>query len=75
MSEVIDDTPEGSRILLEMDYDKLIQSDIHNKTYWMVVTEAAIVAGRRKAACEIREEPQHSKRQFRSTRKRLKIHN
>ena len=27
-----------------MDYEKLMQSNIHNKTYWVVATEAAIVA-------------------------------
>ena len=27
------DMPEGSRFLLEMDYDNLTKSNIHNKTY------------------------------------------
>ena len=41
----IDDIPESSRFLLEMDYDNLMKSSIHNKTYWVVATEAAIKAG------------------------------
>ena len=69
----IDDVPEGSRFLLEMDYDKLIKSDIHNKTYWVVATEAAIVAGRRKADPGLRKRTQLSRLPLKSTRERLGI--
>ena len=68
-----DDIPESSRFLLEMDFDKLMQSDIHNKPYWVVATEAAIKAGQRKAADEIRKGTQLSRRPLRSTRERLGI--
>ena len=69
----IDDIPEGSRFLMEMNYDKLIQSDIHNKTYWVVATEAAIVAGRRPATQGIRKRTQLSKLPIKSTRERFGI--
>ena len=45
----MDEVPEGSRFLLEMDYDNLMKSNIHNKTYWVVAMEAAIKAGQRAA--------------------------
>ena len=36
LSEInVDNVQEGSRFLLEMDYDNLMKSDIHNKTYWV----------------------------------------
>ena len=57
----IDDIAEGSRFLLEIDYDNLMQSDIHNKTYWVVASEAEIVAGRGKAARRTRERTQFNK--------------
>ena len=44
-----------------MDYEKVMQSDVHNKAYWVVVAEAAIVAGKRRAARGIRKRTQHSK--------------
>ena len=43
----VDDIPEGCRFVLEMDYDSLIQSDVHNKAYWVAATEAAIVASKK----------------------------
>ena len=45
-----------AEVLLDIDYGKLIQSDIHNKIYWVVATEAAMVTGRKKAARGIRKE-------------------
>ena len=69
----VDDIPENSRFLLEMDYDKLMQSDIHNKTYWVVVTEATIKAGQRKASRGIRQRTQLRKCPLKSTRERLRI--
>ena len=39
------EVPKDSRFLLELKFDQLIQSDIHNKTHWMVATEAAILGG------------------------------
>ena len=68
-----DDVPESSKFLLEMDYDKLMSSDIHNKTYWVVAMEAAIKSGQRKANRGIRQRTQLSKRPLKSTRERLKI--
>ena len=69
----VDDVPDNSRFLLEMDYNKLMQSDIHNKTYWVVATEAAIKAGQRKASRGIRQRTQLSERPLKSTRERLRI--
>ena len=69
----VDDIPEDSRFLLEMNYDSLMQSDIHNKTYWVVTTEAAILAGKRRAARGIRKRTQRSKRPLKSTNARLGI--
>ena len=68
-----DDIPEGSRFLLEMDYDKLLQSNFHDKTYWVVATEAAIVAGKKRATIGIRKRSQLRSRPHRSTRERLRI--
>ena len=45
----VDEVPEGSIFLLEVDYDNLMKSNIHNKTYWVVAMETAIKAGQRKA--------------------------
>ena len=71
----VDDVPEGSRFLLEMDYDNLMKSNIHNKTYWVEVAamEAAIKAGQRKASRGVRSRTQLKRRQQRSTRERLRI--
>ena len=69
----IDDIPESSRFLLEMDYGNLVKSSIHNKTYWVVATEAAIKAGQRKANHCVRSRTQLKRRQQRSTRERLGI--
>ena len=38
----VDDTPESSRFLLEMDYDNLLKCNIRNKTCWVAATEATI---------------------------------
>ena len=38
-----------------MAYDSLIQSDIHNKAYWVAATEDAIAAGKRQADHGIRK--------------------
>ena len=67
----IDDIPEDSRLLLEIDCKKLMQSDIHNKTYWVIATKAALVAGKRHATCGIRKRTQCNKRPLKSTRTRL----
>jgi hypothetical protein len=69
----VDDVPEGSRFLLEMDYDNLIKSNIHNKTYWVAATEAAIKAGQRKASPGVRSRTQLKRRRQRPTRERLRI--
>ena len=69
----INDIPESSRFLLEMDYDNLMKSNIHNKTYWVIATEAAIRAGQRKANRGVRSKTQLKRRQRRSTRERLGI--
>ena len=39
------DIPESSRFLLKMDYDKLMPSNIDNKTYRVISTEPALGAG------------------------------
>ena len=69
----VDDIPEDSRFLLEMDYDSVVQSDIHNKTYWVVATEAAIVAGKRRAGWGIRKITQRGKRTLKSIKAKLGI--
>ena len=66
----VDDVPEGSRFLLEMDYDNLMKSSIHDRTYWVVATEAAIKAGQRKANRGVRSRTQLKRHQQRSTRER-----
>ena len=35
----INNTPEDNIFLSEMDYQSLIQSDIHNKNYWVIATK------------------------------------
>ena len=69
----IDYIPEDSIFLLEMDYDNLMKSSIHNKTYWVVATEAAIKVGQRKANSDVRSRTQLKRRQQRSTRERFRI--
>ena len=69
----VEEDPEGSRFLLEMDYDNLMKSNIHNKTYWVVAMEAAIKAGQRKANRGARGRAQFKRRQQKSTRKRLRV--
>ena len=69
----IDDIPESSRFLLEMDYDNLMKSNIHNKMYWVVATEAAIKAGQRRANSDVRSRTQLKRRQQRPTRERLGV--
>ena len=56
-----------------MDYDNLMKSSIHNKTYWVVATETAIKAGQRRANRGVRSRTQLKRRQQRSTRERLGI--
>ena len=58
--------------LPEMDYDNLMKSSIHNKTYWAVATETAIKAGQRKASPGVRSRTQLKHCQQRSTRERLR---
>ena len=50
-----------------------MQSDIHNKTYWVVATEAVIVTGKRRAGQGIRKRTQRSKRTPKSVKARLGI--
>ena len=69
----IGNIPESSRFLLEIDYDNLIKSSIHNKTYWVVAKEAAIKAGKRKANRGAISRTQLKRCQQRSTRERLGI--
>ena len=69
----IDNIPERSIFLLEVDYDNLMKSSIHNKTYWVVDTEAAIKAGQRRVNRGVRSRTQLKRRQQRSTRERLRI--
>ena len=44
-----DEIPKDSQFLLEFDHRKLAQSNIHDKAYWVVTMEAAIIAGQRTA--------------------------
>ena len=68
-----DDIPEDSRFVLEMDYDKLSQSNFRDKTYWVVETEAKITAGKRRATHGITKRSQLRSKPQRSTRERLGI--
>ena len=68
-----DEIPEGSRFLLEMDYDNIMKSNIHNKTYWVVAMEAAIKVGQRTANRGVRRRTKLKRRQQRSTRERLRV--
>ena len=68
-----DSVPKGSEFLLEMDYERLMNSDIHSKTYWVVATEAAIKAGQRKANHGVRTRTQLRRQRRKSTRSRLGI--
>ena len=69
----VDKIPEGSRFLLEMDYDNLMKSNIHNKTYWVAAMEAATKAGQRTTNRGVRSRTQLKRRQKRSTRERLRV--
>ena len=51
----VDNIPESSRFLLEMDYDNLMKSNIHNKMYWVAATKAAIKTSQRKATHLVRK--------------------
>ena len=50
-----------------------MQSDVHNKTYWVVATKAAIVTGKKHATRGIKKRTQHSKCPLKLTRARLGI--
>ena len=56
-----------------MDYDNLMKSNIHNKTYWVVAMEAAIKAGQRAANRGARSRIQLERPQKRPTRERLRV--
>ena len=56
-----------------MDYDNLTKSNIHNKTYWVVVTEAAVKAGQRRVNRGVRSRTQLKRRQQRLTSERLGV--
>ena len=40
-----DEVPKESQFLLEFDHTNLAQSNLHDKTYWVVAMEASIKAG------------------------------
>ena len=40
-----DDILEDSKFLLEFDHGKLCRSNIHDKAYWVVSMEAALIVG------------------------------
>ena len=70
----VNEIPEGSsRFLLEMDYDNLMKSSIHNKTHWVVAMEAAIKAGQIAANRGARSRTQLKNRKKRPTRERLRV--
>ena len=69
----VDDIPESSRFLLEMDYGNLMKSNTHNKTYWVGATETAIKAGQGKDAHGARKRTQLNKHQRKPIRKRPRI--
>ena len=69
----VNEIPEGSRFLLEMDYDNLMKSNIHNKTYWVVAMKAAIKAGQRRANRGARDRAQFKHCQQRSRKEKLRV--
>ena len=64
-----DETPKDSKFLLEFDHGKLSQYNIHDKTYYVVATEAAIIAGQRTAAAGARHRSMHTKHHMSMTRR------
>ena len=60
--------------LLEFKHGKLVQSNIHDKTYCVVAMEAAIIAGQRTAGTGLRHGRVHNKYWMNMTRReRLRI--
>jgi hypothetical protein len=45
-----EDIPEGSKFLLEINFEDLTKSHIENQQYWIIALKAAITAGGRSAA-------------------------
>ncbi len=45
-----EDIPEGSKFLLEINFEDLTKSHIENQQYWIIALKAAITAGRRSKA-------------------------
>ena len=69
-----DEIPNYSQFFLEFDHEKLARSNIHDKTYWVVATEAEITAGQRTATTGARRRRVHNKyRMNMTTRARLRI--
>ena len=46
-----EEIPDKSKFLLEFNYDRLFKSNVHDQTYCVVVMEATVVAGKRRAQC------------------------
>ena len=63
-----DEVPTERKFLLEFDHVKLSQSNIHDKTYWVVAMEAVIRAGQRTAATGARRRRIHNKHRMTMTR-------
>ena len=57
------------QFLLEFSHGKLAQPNIHDKTYWVVSMEVAIIPGQRIAATRARRRRMHNKHQSNMTRR------
>ena len=64
-----DEIPKDSQFLLEFDHGKLAQCNIHDKTYWFVTMETAIIAGQRTAVTGIRHRRMHNKHRMNMKRR------
>jgi hypothetical protein len=63
----LDDIPEESRYLLELDYSELYNASFEQQTYWVLAMKAAHRAGRRASALK-----QHKGRRVRNIPTKIK---
>ena len=64
-----DEVPIERKFLLEFDHRKLVQSNMHNQTYWVVAMEAAIKAGTRTATTGARRKRALKKHRMKISRR------
>ena len=64
-----DEIPKDSQFLLKFVHGKLARSNIHDKTYWIVATEAVIIAGQRTSVTGTRRRRMYNKHRMHMTRR------